>query len=162
MAASLESWLGTQKACKLLTEKAKEACRGRTQLRILPGFCQRQHTAQKPVNYSLLFSLVKICSVRDFWPAVLCVATTPPDENGKKARKICGEEAQGPGRPGITAGLQCWLPQPSHEYKSEMSDIPCRIKYGYLFFYGCQNSAGVLGKSFTLHCNPLIENSVSF
>lgn len=68
---SFLSWQGAQKACKLLTEKAKEACRGRTQLGILPGFCQSQHTAQKPDNYNLLFSLVEVCSVGDFQPPLL-------------------------------------------------------------------------------------------
>lgn len=79
----------------------------------------------------------------------------------QKGQRDLWEEGIGPRRPGITTGLQCWLPQPSHEYKSKMSDIPSRIKYGYLLFYDCQNSTGVLGKSFTLHCNLLIESSAS-
>lgn len=40
-------------------------------------------------------------------------------------------KAQGPGRPGITAGLQSWLPQPKHKYTSKMSDIHSKIKYAY-------------------------------
>lgn len=40
-------------------------------------------------------------------------------------------KVQGLGRPAIMAGLQFWLPQPNHEYASEMSDIPSRITYAY-------------------------------
>lgn len=49
----------------------------------------------------------------------------------KRPREPHTGKAEDPGRPGITAGLQSWLPQPNHEYTSEMSDIPSRIKYVY-------------------------------
>jgi len=63
-------------------------------------------------------------SDRNFQPAPLCLATTAPNEKGKKAQRASHREGAGP-----CESWQSWLPQPEHAYTSEMPDIPSRIKY---------------------------------
>lgn len=96
MVASLLSCQEAQKACRLLPEEAKWACRGSRQLGIPPGFCHSQCAAQKSVNYSLGFWPMEKFSVRNFQPALLCGATAAPNEKGKMAQRFSHREGAGP------------------------------------------------------------------
>lgn len=133
MVASLPSCQEAQKACKLLREsqvslQGKQAAWAPAWLLSGPMCC--------PEICQLVGGLCYFSQQRNFLSDIssqICSVLLPllQMRKAKRPKGLRTGKVQGPGRPGIMAGLQSWLPQPNHKYTSEMSDIPSRMKYVY-------------------------------